>query len=128
MNEILGDGYIELVGLRFTATHGALPGEAQVPQPFTVDLFLRVDIRHAGVADDLSATVDYVQAAAICSEVMGGPRRQLIETLALEIAERLLRRFPSLLGGEVVVHKPAAPIGPPAQDVRARVAFARTPS
>lgn len=121
------NGSIQLIGLRCLGTHGALPAEQTHPQPFVVDLALQLDVVAAGEHDDLQSTVDYGAAAQICAEVIAGPSRALIETLALEIARRLLAAFPPLSGGEVVVHKPQAPLGLGFGDVAAHLAFAREP-
>ena len=44
---------IELRGLRVVGTHGALPEEQVRAQPFEVDLDIEVDLRPAGLSDDL---------------------------------------------------------------------------
>lgn len=105
--------------------HGALPKEWGQSQPFIVDLSLECDVWHAATTDELSQTVDYAAAAKIVAEVIGGPHRILIETLCAEIARRLVQTFPGIRSGEVVVHKPEAPVGMPFEDVGVRLAFSR---
>ena len=48
---------------------------------------------------------------------MTGPSRDLVETLAQQIAHRLLHDYPLMQQVEVTVHKPEAPILVPFQDV-----------
>ncbi len=114
-----------LRGLRLRGRHGVLEQEARRPQPFVVDVELRVDLRQAALCDDLSATVNYAEVARVAAAVVGGPRRQLIETLAARIADGILAAFPAVDGGTVVVHKPEAPVGLPFADVSVRYPFER---
>jgi len=57
-----------------------------------VDVEIHLDTRPAGLADDLSRTVDYREIFDICRSVVEGPSRQLIETLAESIATAMLER------------------------------------
>jgi dihydroneopterin aldolase len=70
--------------------HGALPEEAQRPQPFEVDLELLVDLRPAGRTDELDATVDYAELCEAARAVIEGPHARLLEHLAEQVAERAL--------------------------------------
>lgn len=118
-------GLISLRGLRIEACHGVLPQEHEQPQPFLLDLDLECDLGTAARTDQLEATLNYASAAALAAAVVRGPHRDLIESLAGEIARRLLAEFPLLRGGAVVVHKPRAPVGLPFGDVSVRFPFAR---
>ena len=101
---------IFLRGMRFMACHGVLPHEQEVSQPFEVDVELGLSLRTAGESDDLDDTVNYAKVYHTVSSVMDGAPKQLIEALAEEIADDLLRDFVSLRWVHVTVHKPAAPI------------------
>ena len=101
---------IFLRGMRFMACHGVLPHEREVPQPFEVDVELGLDLRSAGESDDLDDTVNYAEVYDVVSTVLTVTRKYLIEALAEEIADDLLRDFDSLRWVRVTVHKPAAPI------------------
>lgn len=81
---------IELRGLRFVGTHGALPEEAVRPQPFEVDLELIADLREAGRNDALEATVDYGELCEAVRTVIEGDHATLLEHLAEEVASRAL--------------------------------------
>ncbi len=85
-----GPDRIVLQGLRFMGAHGALPEEAQRPQPFEVDLELLVDLRPAGRTDELDATVDYAELCEAARAVIEGPHARLLEHLAEQVAERAL--------------------------------------
>jgi dihydroneopterin aldolase len=96
--------------IRFFARHGVLPAEAAHGQIFEVTLRLEFPLAEAGLADDLTRTVDYQQAYATVRQVMDGPRRQLAEALAEAIAGCLLRVFPRVEAVEVEVIKPHPPV------------------
>ena len=101
---------IFLRGIRFMACHGVLPHEREIPQPFEVDVELGLSLRAAGESDALDDTVNYAKVYHTVSSIMDGAPKQLIEALAEEIADDLLRDFVSLRWVRVTVHKPAAPI------------------
>ena len=101
---------IFLRGMRFMACHGVLPHEQEVSQPFEVDVELGLSLRTAGESDDLDDTVNYAKVYDVVSTVLTVTRKYLIEAIAEEIADDLLRDFDSLRWVRVTVHKPAAPI------------------
>ena len=101
---------IFLRGMRFMACHGVLPHEREVPQPFEVDVELGLSLRAAGESDDLDDTVNYAKVYDVVSTVLTVTRKYLIEAIAEEIADDLLRDFDVLRLVRVTVHKPAAPI------------------
>ncbi|RIK16572.1 MAG: 2-amino-4-hydroxy-6-hydroxymethyldihydropteridine pyrophosphokinase [Acidobacteria bacterium] len=107
---------IRLTGVRAFGHHGVLDHERCDGQDFVVDVVLSVDLRGAGETDALSRTVNYAEVAADVVDVVSGPPRDLIETVAEEIAARTLAR-PLVEAVEVTVHKPQAPVGVPFADV-----------
>ena len=82
---------IELRGLIVRGHHGVFAEERRDGQDFVVDITVWVDLAQ-GAAD-----------------IIAGPARNLIETVAGEIAEDVMtdERVHAV---EVIVHKPAAPI------------------
>jgi dihydroneopterin aldolase len=100
---------IVLANMRFEGRHGVLPEEQETPQPFEVDVELALDLRPAGVSDDLSRTVDYRGVFDACRDIVEGPSRRLLESLAESIASRLLSDFEGAGISKVVVRvrKPA---------------------
>ena len=100
---------IELKGLRVRGNHGVFEHERHDGQLFIVDATLWADLRAAAASDDLADTLDYGALAQRAAGIIGGPARQLIETVAAEIAEDVMgdERVHAV---EVVLHKPSAPI------------------
>lgn len=107
---------IRLSGVRAFGHHGVLEHERRDGQDFVVDVTLAVDLAAAGASDDLQRTVNYAEVATDVVAVVTGPPRDLIETVAEEIAARALAR-PLVEAVEVIVHKPSAPVGVPFDDV-----------
>lgn len=105
---------IELTGLSAYGYHGVLEHEREVGQTFSVDICCWVQPARK---DDLTTTVNYAELAELAHAVVTGPPRQLIETVAADIAEAALERYEVLHAIEVTVHKPHAPIPRPFGDV-----------
>ena len=95
-----------LEGLRFYAYHGVNPEERAQGQRFLVDVRLAADLRAAGRADDLTNTINYSAAFKRVRGIVEGEPRNLIETVAEEIAIELLAGFPSAHAVTVTVRKP----------------------
>jgi dihydroneopterin aldolase len=100
---------IELRGLTVRGHHGVFEHERRDGQDFVVDITVWVDFDAAAASDDLADTMDYGALAQQAADVVAGPPRNLIETVAAEIAENVMtdERVHAV---EVAVHKPAAPI------------------
>ncbi|OFQ35931.1 dihydroneopterin aldolase [Corynebacterium sp. HMSC072D12] len=99
---------IELTGLECFGYHGVFEEEKKTGQPFIVDVTCWLDT--AGIEDDLSRTVNYAELADVTADIVEGPSRDLIETVAEEVAETAMQRFEILHAIEVTIHKPKAPI------------------
>jgi dihydroneopterin aldolase len=100
---------IELRGLTVRGNHGVFDHERRDGQDFIVDITVWIDLAVAAASDDLADTYDYGVLAQRAAAIIGGPARNLIETVAAEIAEDVMtdQRVHAV---EVVVHKPEAPI------------------
>ncbi|MGC8626407.1 MAG: dihydroneopterin aldolase [Acidimicrobiales bacterium] len=81
---------IEVRGLRFMGTHGALEEEAVRPQPFEVDLSIFADLGLACQSDDLADTIDYSELCEAVRSVVEGPHVRLLERLAQKVADGVL--------------------------------------
>ncbi|WP_375466223.1 dihydroneopterin aldolase [uncultured Methylobacterium sp.] len=92
------------------AYHGVLPEEARLGQRFYVSLNCALDLRDAGLSDDVDRTVSYADLAAMVVEIATGRRFALIEALAEAIARAILARFDTVEAVTVQVEKPSAPV------------------
>lgn len=100
---------IELRGLTVRGNHGVFDHERRDGQDFIIDITLWIDLAGAAASDDLGDTYDYGVLAQRAAAIVAGPARNLIETVAAEIAEDVMADT-RVHAVEVVVHKPHAPI------------------
>ena len=100
---------IELRGLTVRGNHGVFEHERRDGQEFVVDIVAWIDLNRAAASDDLRDTVDYGELAKRAADIVGGPARNLIEAVAAEIAEDVMRDD-RIHAVEVAIHKPQAPI------------------
>lgn len=111
---------ITLTGVGVVGYHGVLDSEKQSGQPFFVDITMFTDFQCASESDDVENTVNYAEVAELIRDVITGDSLDLIETLAENIAQAVLARFP-LEAVELTVHKPKAPIEVTFSDVSVTV-------
>jgi dihydroneopterin aldolase len=100
---------IALTGLRVRGHHGVFDGEKRDGQDFLVDVVAWMDLGPAAAGDDLPRTLHYGELAERVAAIVGGPSRDLVETVAAEIADDVIAD-PRVDAVEATVHKPDAPI------------------
>lgn len=100
---------ITLTGLNVFGRHGVFEHEKRDGQYFLADITVWLDLSEAVSSDDLKATVHYGELAQLAAEIISGPPKDLIEAVAGEIADRVMRSYP-VHAVEVTLHKPSAPI------------------
>ncbi|WP_297910823.1 2-amino-4-hydroxy-6-hydroxymethyldihydropteridine diphosphokinase [uncultured Actinomyces sp.] len=114
---------IALKGLGAMANHGVYDFERTQEQRFSADVVMWVET--AGTTDDIAATVSYADIADETMAILTGNPVDLIETLAETIASRVMSHE-GVVGTEVTVHKPDAPIDHPFSDVSVTVRAGET--
>ncbi|KQO53732.1 MULTISPECIES: dihydroneopterin aldolase [unclassified Methylobacterium] len=92
------------------AYHGLLEEEARIGQRFYISLDCRIDLRPAGLSDDVAKTVSYADLTEIVVRIATTRRFALIEALAEAIAAEILERFEGVDSIVVRVDKPSAPV------------------
>lgn len=102
----MSEDRIFLEGMIFHGYHGTLPAERELGQPFVVDIELRLDLRPAGVSDDLNKTVDYGEVHRRAKEIVEGEPAGLTETVAERIAAAVLENHEPVEEVRVKVAKP----------------------
>jgi dihydroneopterin aldolase len=100
---------IELRGLTVRGNHGVFGHERRDGQDFVLDITVWIDLDRAAASDDLSDTFDYGVLAQRAADIVAGPARNLIEAVAGEVADDVMRDD-RVHAVEVAVHKPQAPI------------------
>lgn len=102
--------FIRLKNCAFYANHGVFDEEKALGQRFHVDVELRVNALQGLENDDIGSTIDYGTVFAVIEQIVSGQRRFLIESLALDIAKALCRRFGQVEAANVAIRKPNVPI------------------
>ena len=96
--------------MRFFGYHGVYPEETKCGQFFTATVELELSLVAAGNSDQLAEAIDYCEVQKVMRGVMTGPPRQLIETLAEQVAAALLARFSAVSAVQVEIVKPQPPV------------------
>ena len=99
-----------LQNMIFYGYHGVFAAEKELGQRLEVDVELQLDLRAAGVNDDLEATINYVEVYTVVKEIVEERAFNLMEAVAEEIAGTLLGAY-SLQEVCVRIRKPQPPVG-----------------
>ena len=116
---------ITLRGISGFGHHGVFDFERQQGQRFVVDVTCWLDLDAAAVKDDLTETLDYGALTEAVVADISGPPLNLIEALALRVADTCLESS-RVNTVEVTVHKPEAPITAEVADVAVTLTRSRT--
>lgn len=101
---------IELRGLRIDAICGVLPRERTTSQPLEIDVDIETDLAEAGATDELADTIDYGAVVAAVERVATTLHPLLLEHLAVEIANTVLRLDARASAVTVAVRKLEPPV------------------
>jgi dihydroneopterin aldolase len=108
--------HIVVQGIKGFGYHGVFEEERAKGQDFIVDLDVETDFSVAVTSDDVSSTLNYATLADVAYQAIIGTPFNLIETLADDIAQKIISRA-MVISVEVTVHKPYAPIDVAFKDV-----------
>jgi dihydroneopterin aldolase len=92
--------------MRFDGRHGYYDHEQATPQPFEVDVELRLNLQPAGIEDELTRTVDYGRVFDVTRQIVESTTFRLLEALAEAISHEVLADFPLVDEIGVRVRKP----------------------
>lgn len=102
----MSEDRILLEGMVFFGRHGVLASERELGQRFIVDVEMGLDLRRAGISDDLTETVDYSEVHRRVRRIVEGEPFDLIEAVAEGVAASLLESHPKIEAVRVKVKKP----------------------
>ena len=114
---------IRITGVKAKGFHGVLDSEHRKGQKFIVDVELKLSLKNLN--DNLKKTVNYAEVAQVINDEITGAPQQLIESLANNIAAKILKKFSKVKSVKVVVHKPKSPIPLKFKDVSVEVERSR---
>jgi dihydroneopterin aldolase len=100
---------IYLNQMHFYGYHGVYEEENKLGQAFLVDLELLGSFKEAARTDDVSKTINYEEVYDLVRTEVEETRVKLIETLAYQIATKLLQKF-TFHEVKVKVTKPNPPL------------------
>jgi 7,8-dihydroneopterin aldolase/epimerase/oxygenase len=98
---------VRIRGLKVEAIVGVHDWERKLPRPVVVDLELATDAARAAKSDALKDALDYSAIAQAVTTFAAASKFQLIETLAQQLAEKLMKDF-GIPWLRLELHKPGA--------------------
>lgn len=101
---------ITVRGLALRGTHGVMPEERVLGQPFILHLTAELPLAAAQRSDRLENTLNYAEMVEVAREAFSSRHFHLIEAAAGAVADAIMARFPRIDRLEVTIEKPHAPI------------------
>lgn len=108
---------IIIENLEVFAKHGVFPEENILGQKFLFSLTLWTKNRRAGITDELENSVNYGEVCHLIQEYATAHTFRLLEALAENLVEELLRKYSSVSQIDLTIRKPWAPVGLPLESV-----------
>jgi len=96
--------------MEFYGYHGVFKEETKLGQRFRVDLVIELDLKKAGETDSLEYSVNYASLYKVCQHIVEGKPYKLVESVAEQIAVKILADFSLINDCTVKVVKPDPPI------------------
>lgn len=85
--------------------HGCSEEEREEPQAFGVTITLFADFETVLKTDDLKDTIDYRLVESIAIDIIGKQSKNLIETIAGLIADKVLRKTKAIIVSVTILRK-----------------------
>lgn len=95
--------------MHFYGFHGVNAEEKALGQNYVVDLAVEVDLAKPGQTDQLGDTVSYTHLYRAIKGVIEGESKDLLESIAQSISDRVLKDYP-VTSVHLTVKKPHPPI------------------
>lgn len=111
---------IEVNRLLVHARHGVLEQERKVGNDFEVTV--TVEYPSDTHSDDVDGTLNYAELIDLVKGIMSRPAA-LLETVAAEIHDRVMERWPGVTSGRVKVAKLTPPVGAEVNEVSVSVVW-----
>lgn len=112
---------IKIRKLKIFAYHGCMEEEKKNGQDFYVDVNMYTDITNPGYSDELDDTVNYALVCSKIKEFITKNRFDLIEAVAVQCSDYILKTFPKIKKIDFTIYKPEAPIEEPFETVAVSV-------
>lgn len=112
---------IRIEKLEVYAYHGVFPEEKRQGQTFVINAVLYTDTRKASLTDRLDQSTDYGDVCRFIAEWMKKNTCNLIETAAEKLAQETLLKYDLIMGIDLEICKPEAPIKQPFGNVSVKI-------
>ena len=100
---------IKITGIKTFGYHGVFENEKKSGQDFFIDIEYRYETSQAIAKDEIEKAIDYGAVISKVKSIVEAESKNLIETVADEIAQDLLRDL-KIEWVKVTLHKPHAPV------------------
>lgn len=100
---------IKITGIKTFGFHGVFENEKKSGQDFLVDIEYKYETKNAIESDEIEQAIDYGAVISKVKSIMETGSKNLIETVADQIAFELLDKF-NINWVKVILHKPHAPV------------------
>lgn len=90
--------------------HGVKEEERTLGGKYEIDADVYYDARTAALSDNVASAVNYEEVMYAIAETFDGENYSLIETLAYEILNTLMDRFPLVVEATIRIRKMSTPI------------------
>lgn len=104
---------LHIKDLEVYAFHGVNKEEKLMGQRFLISLEISLDLRTAGLNDDLSKTVNYAELCYDIEREFTRVKFDLIEAAAEALTQYILLNYDTIKRVKILLKKPWAPIGKP---------------
>ena len=101
---------IFLRAMEFEGRHGVSDEERADAQVIELDIELNLDLRSAGISDDLTQTVNYSEIFELCRAQVEDHSHHLLEAIGEAVAHDVLAHDKRIERVAVTVRKPGVPI------------------
>ncbi|MBN2571145.1 MAG: dihydroneopterin aldolase [Ignavibacteriales bacterium] len=115
------ENIIRIKNASFYAYHGAMQEEQSIGGKFEADIDIYTDFLEAAKYDDLHKTINYYNVYKIMNKVVHEKKYNLIETIALEVTDKILENFPTIKKIAVRIRKNNVPVGGVIECVEAEI-------
>lgn len=123
--DVIFIGKININNMRFHTYNGVLPEERKLGQPLEIDCQLSYPIESRVKHDTLDETVNYAAVYETVKEFVTDHSFNLIESVANQLKETILNKYPAVTAVKLRVRKYAVPIDGTFDNVEVEVAGGR---
>ncbi len=107
--------------IKINANHGVLAFEKEQGQDFYISSNIYLDLSHAGMSDDLDASINYAEITTNIIKYFTIHTFDLIEKAGEYVALNILHTHPMIKKIDLEIHKPHAPMDVSFKDVGIKI-------